>query len=72
MRLITSAADRLLTMVVPRTTAGACHCAYSYLQCACKGTPKYKYVIRYGNCVGCPPACGCLPNSNCYKTSTRC
>jgi hypothetical protein len=69
MRVITSAADRLLGMVVPKTTAGACHCAYTLLKCACRN--HVQYYLRAGHCVGCSPSCGCIPPV-CNVPSGRC
>lgn len=52
MQLLTKAADRLLSMVVPHVTAGACIvCAPSWkADCGCssKGYVKYKICSRSG------------------------
>jgi hypothetical protein len=71
MRMITSTADRLLSIVVPKTTAGACTCKYSTGgYCACRSGKKWYYEI--GNCNGCSGSCGCHAPACIIETSQKC
>ena len=67
MGLVTRAADRLLALVVPRTTAGACCVSCGYLNCGCTsdGLLRQKYCCANCNCRGIH--CGA-----CYTTNAHC
>jgi hypothetical protein len=58
MRFMTMAADKLLSAVLPKTTAGACVCRYSVYTCYCRNHQLYK--VWEGYCVGCSGSCGCI------------
>jgi hypothetical protein len=63
MRLINSLADRVLGVVVPKTTAGACVPPDSWTQyCSCTSHVVKTKQCHYG-CTG-NPVCGSCTNTN--------
>jgi hypothetical protein len=69
MRAIGALADRMLTAVVPKTTAGACPCNDSYQAfCFClKAYHKAFYKTCHTNCDCSRTTCG-----DCFITNTYC
>jgi hypothetical protein len=68
MRMINAAADRLLSMLVPRAEASACVCTKTVLKCQCTDGKQYQ---DYAYNCSCPSVC-CPPNQGCKWYGATC
>jgi hypothetical protein len=66
MSLVTKAADRMLALVVPRATAGACCTGCGYSNCYCRGGYLYQKLC----CVNCN--CRGTHCYACFMTTAHC